>query len=359
LPNGFPAPGQPPLLIETEDLSVAARPRILRVPAGLLVDHADGSASLVSPTPPPGLVIATQDASVSGTPATLKVTNGTLVDNLDGSFSLDTGGGGGGGTATSVQLVVHNDTGGTLAKGTCVVNTADGGFAHPTVGPSDPALNYTWNVPLGVLAEDIADGADGVCTTLGPITGIDTSAFSLGDVLTCDSSGALTNNLSSDAALIQFAIALDSATSGSIFVLPWRQAVPIHAHNSDGAGGAHSVGFQVTIDGGSDPITAGDKFDLELPWDIVLQSVTLLADQSGSIVVDLWRADYSAFPPTSVGSICASALPTLSSSDHSQDTTLSGWTTTLSKGQVLRVHVNSASSVQRVTLSLKGTRNGL
>ena len=77
---------------------------------------------------------------------------------------------------------------------------------------------------------------------------------------------------------------------------------------------------------------------------------TLAAYASGSIVVDLLTADYAGYP--TVASICASANPTLSSAQKATDATLTGWTTRLTKDQLLRVVVDSASTVTLVTLTL-------
>ena len=114
------------------------------------------------------------------------------------------------------------------------------------------------------------------------------------------------------------------------------------------------------IDGGGAAITTGLKGYIEVPADCTIQAATLLADQSGSVVVDVWRCTYAQFAPGSrpVASdkITASAPPTISSAAKSQDATLTGWTKTLSKGDVLAFNVNSASTVQRVTLSLRVLR---
>lgn len=78
----------------------------------------------------------------------------------------------------------------------------------------------------------------------------------------------------------------------------------------------------------------------------------LMADQSGSIVLDIWKAPLASFPPTAANVITASAKPTLSSANHNSSTTLTGWTTAIAAGDVLRFNVNSVATVTRVTLAL-------
>lgn len=108
------------------------------------------------------------------------------------------------------------------------------------------------------------------------------------------------------------------------------------------------------IDGGGSAITTGVKGDLgPLDFAGTIAAVTLLADQSGSIVVDIWKDTYANFPPVVGDSITASAKPTITTATKSQDTTLTGWTTSISAGDSLRFNVDSITTCQRVTLALK------
>ena len=106
------------------------------------------------------------------------------------------------------------------------------------------------------------------------------------------------------------------------------------------------------IDGGGSAITTGIKGDFRVPAGTIV-AASLLADQSGSIVVDLWKDTRANFPPTVADTITAAAKPTLASATNSEDTTLTGWTTTTADGDVIRVNVDSAATVTRVSLSLK------
>jgi hypothetical protein len=110
------------------------------------------------------------------------------------------------------------------------------------------------------------------------------------------------------------------------------------------------------IDGGGSEITTGIKGDILLPFGATITKVTLLADQSGSIVIDIWKDTYANFPPTDADSITASAPPTITTATKSQDGTLSGWTTSITAGDILRFNVDSITDIQRVTLTLEITR---
>lgn len=107
------------------------------------------------------------------------------------------------------------------------------------------------------------------------------------------------------------------------------------------------------IDGGGSTITTGVKGDLIVDFACTIQSATLLADQSGSIVVDIWKDTYANYPATVGDTITASAKPTISGATKSQDATLTGWTTAISAGDILRFNVDSITSCQRVVVALK------
>jgi hypothetical protein len=111
--------------------------------------------------------------------------------------------------------------------------------------------------------------------------------------------------------------------------------------------------IQVILGDGVNVLSTGVKGFLEVPFDCVIEAATLLADVSGSVVVDVWKDTYANFPPTVADTITASAKPTLSSAQKAQNTTLTGWTTALTKGDILAFNVDSASTLHQVTLSLR------
>lgn len=144
----------------------------------------------------------------------------------------------------------------------------------------------------------------------------------------------------------------ESLHVGDVSARPTRNT---HHRDRDHFGG--EVSIELIIDGGGSTITTGIKGDLEMPFSGRFTKNRLYADQSGSVVVDLWKDTYANFPPTDADSITASAPPTISGATKSQDTTLTGWTTAFVTGDVLRVNVDSVTSITRVTLSLTVTRS--
>lgn len=108
--------------------------------------------------------------------------------------------------------------------------------------------------------------------------------------------------------------------------------------------------MSITLTGS--PISTGIKGDIVVPYAGTIQRVSLLADQSGDIVVDIWKDTYANYPPVVGDSITASAKPTLSSATKYEDATLTGWTTAVAAGDILRFNVDSAATVTRVQVTL-------
>lgn len=112
----------------------------------------------------------------------------------------------------------------------------------------------------------------------------------------------------------------------------------------------------ITIDGAGSAISTGVKGFLRVPYACTITKATLLADQSGSCVIDVWKDSYANAPPTDTDSITASAPPTLSGAAKSEESALTGWTKSIAAGDVLAFNVNSAATVTRVTLLLEVIR---
>lgn len=110
--------------------------------------------------------------------------------------------------------------------------------------------------------------------------------------------------------------------------------------------------FGITF--GGSPITTGSKGYIVIPAAMTVTGWTVVGDQSGSIVIDVKRATYAAFPTTA--SIAGSEKPTLSSGQKNQDIALSTWTTSLNAGDVIEFVVESVSGVERVNLVAHGVR---
>lgn len=128
--------------------------------------------------------------------------------------------------------------------------------------------------------------------------------------------------------------------------VPWRTAAETWALD-DG-----SVAINFVIGDGVNVITTGIKGDFVIPFAGTITEAWLLADQTGSIVLDLLKDSYANAPPTGVDTITASAKPTLSAAAKSKDTTLTDWITSITADDIIRVTVDSITTCTRVTLTL-------
>ncbi len=114
-------------------------------------------------------------------------------------------------------------------------------------------------------------------------------------------------------------------------------------------------GFGITIDGAGEPVTTGQKGYLQLPFDLEVESWSLVADQAGDIQLDIWVVD--AAKPVDGDSITGGNEPALSASDLAEGGSVSGWTTTLNAGDWIGFNIDSTDDViTRVTLQVQGTR---
>lgn len=108
--------------------------------------------------------------------------------------------------------------------------------------------------------------------------------------------------------------------------------------NFDGAGGTISPGFW-----GFQPLpgVAGR-----------ITSAMIVANETGSMVLDIWRSSWADAPPTASDSICGTSKLTISSATKVFDDSLAGWVTTFSDRDVLGFNIDSVSNIKFATLAL-------
>ena len=109
----------------------------------------------------------------------------------------------------------------------------------------------------------------------------------------------------------------------------------------------HSITF--SINGGGSVIATGDTHSYPpVDYSCTINRLDITGNPSGSITVDIWKA--AGAIPTSGNKISASAPATLSSSQISQNGSLTGWTTSVSAGDVFGASVATVSSVTSATV---------
>lgn len=110
--------------------------------------------------------------------------------------------------------------------------------------------------------------------------------------------------------------------------------------------------IDITIDNNGSVITTGVKGFRSFQVAGTITKVRMLADVVGSIVVDIWKDTFANYPPTVADTITAAAKPTISATNKSEDTTLTGWTKSIAAGDVFGFNVDSATTITRLTLEL-------
>lgn len=111
--------------------------------------------------------------------------------------------------------------------------------------------------------------------------------------------------------------------------------------------------FGLTIDGSGNPISSGLKQYLISPYNCNIYGWDIIADTTGSIVIDVWK---STSVPTVSDTITGTEKPTLSLQQVNSDNNLTTWTTSVNIGDILAFNVDSVSNLTKVTLMLKNTK---
>ncbi len=117
-----------------------------------------------------------------------------------------------------------------------------------------------------------------------------------------------------------------------------------------------NVAVPFVIDGGGFPPNVGLSGRIELPFGMKVLGWTITSDVVGSIVIDIWKSTYAAFPPTAGDTITGTEKPTLASADKNQDLDLTTWTIDIVAGDWLAFVVDSAATLTKVTVSLRGIK---
>jgi len=141
----------------------------------------------------------------------------------------------------------------------------------------------------------------------------------------------------------------DVATSGALF-----RATPSSGWATD----LQRIAVVIAKDNAGAVIQSGIQGDIFFPYPASIREITLLCDQVGSISFDLWKAQYSAFPPTAANTIFTGGYPTIVGGIKYDDSALTMFNTTaINQNDVIRVYVGpDVSAVTRYTLTLTISR---
>lgn len=117
-----------------------------------------------------------------------------------------------------------------------------------------------------------------------------------------------------------------------------------------------TVALSWIIDGGGTTITTGLKYGLKIPFACTITAWTIGLDQSGSIVIALWKDTQANYPPVVGDEISAASRPTVSAATTATGTP-SGWTTVnVAAGDWIFFNVNSVTSATWANITLMAVK---
>lgn len=201
---------------------------------------------------------------------------------------------------------------------------------------------------LGELAAknfaDLAQSGSGAPTASAQFLGQRYKRTSNGDVYVAASVGSGAADWLLDAEL--------AGTNGYLLGFAAGTAAWRSPANARADIGLNTATNSFTVGDGSTVLTTGPKHSIEMPRPGTITGIKLLADISGSVVLDLYKDTYANWPPVNADSITASATPTISSNTKMTDTTLTGWTTSFAAGDIIKFEIESVSTIKQLTVIL-------
>lgn len=120
-----------------------------------------------------------------------------------------------------------------------------------------------------------------------------------------------------------------------------------HTHTLTGS-------IQFTFNGGGAAIEAGAEAVIRMNFAGTFTGWDIYSAHPGSFVGTVGKATHSDYPTFTA--ISGTSKPTLASQNKNQSTTLTGWATSFAAGDVIRIVVDSAATVEQVAVSLRYTR---
>lgn len=250
---------------------------------------------------------------------------------------------GGSGTTQNVLGAVSiwvNAAGGVKTQGTVVVQNGNRTFGVTTTA-RDRAV-------IGVLDDaSVAVGIDGHVRHNGYQSILNVQdAVAVGDLLVSSSTSGAAASVGTIPVPGVFAMALTAKVGAG--------AGTVAAYLFPALAGQLDAPIEISFSEGGTVLTAGIKADITVPYDATILSWRLLADQSGSIVFDIWRDVYANYPPTVADTIAGTDKPTIAGATKNENVgPLTNWgSTTLSKGETLRINVDSCATITRCNLTL-------
>lgn len=115
----------------------------------------------------------------------------------------------------------------------------------------------------------------------------------------------------------------------------------------------HTRIVTAAFDGGGVALVVGSTTWIRVPFSGIIVSCSILTDVVGDLTVDIWKDVYANYPPTDADSITAGNEPSITGDDQFIDTTLTGWTVSVNKGDVLMFNIDACNTITNAIVSLE------
>jgi hypothetical protein len=111
-----------------------------------------------------------------------------------------------------------------------------------------------------------------------------------------------------------------------------------------------NIGATLKMSDGSALTTGAYKIYAQAPYAGTITGWRLTADTSTTTTIDVWKANGAI--PTNGNTITASAKPALSAGTVATSTTLTGWTTAVSAGDIFEIEIEANNNATAITFTL-------
>lgn len=225
-------------------------------------------------------------------------------------------------------------------------------------------LNNAWTSLNGLVANRTVSGSTTVTQAdmngqinftgsgTATIPAISSTIFPANTTLCLNNEGSGTVTISTTPTINGFS---GSTLAAGKFFCMVSNGTSLDGFGNAGSSSQKSETIGITADGGASPPATGVKGYFTVPYSGTITGWVMESNAPGSAVFDVWKVNGSI--PTIANTITASALPTLTSQQYVSSSTLTGWTTSVTAGDVFGYNLNSASTLNRVTLQINITEN--
>jgi hypothetical protein len=142
-----------------------------------------------------------------------------------------------------------------------------------------------------------------------------------------------------------------TSSTGSGHIVTYNTASGLYSHTLPDTfiSNVKSGSFGVTIDGNGGVITVGQRGYITIPYNGTITDWEILGDRAGTCTIDITKSTFANFPTQT--SITGSAPITISpASQKASSSILTGWTSSISAGDVYGFTLNAATLFTRLNL---------